>query len=141
MLPTSPQPLSGDYFPSSYPEICLGPKMPKYFNLTPRPPELKFLISFIFNRIVSLICFQRALNHYLKIILRQVIQRNVSWAQNAQIGNLISSPPKLKFLISFNSNRSVSLLCFKWALNHYLKIILRQVILRNMSWAQNAQIF
>ena len=44
-LPTSPRPLSGDNFKprnvQNSPEMCFGPKIPKYGNSVPDPPKIE----------------------------------------------------------------------------------------------------
>ena len=133
MLPTSPRPLSGDNFKprnvQNSPEMCFGPKIPKYGNSVPETPQkLNILNIFMFNRSDSLIRFQRALGHYLEIILSQEMSKTV---QKCVLGtkspNMVIRPKtrqKLKILNFFIFTRSDSLIHFQRALNHYLEIIL-----------------
>ena len=73
--------------------MCFGPKMRKYGNSISEPQNWKLWISLIFNRSDSSIRFQRALDHYLEITLKQNMSKNVFWAQNAQIWLFVPSPP------------------------------------------------
>ena len=94
-LPTSHQPLSGDHFKAKYVRKCvLGPKCPNMVIRSQAPQKLKISIFFIFARSNSPIYVQRAINHYLEIILRKNMSKNVFWAQNAQIWLLGPRPPK-----------------------------------------------
>ena len=122
MLPMSHQPLSGDHFKVKYVRKCvLGPKCP---NMVIRPQtlqKLEILMFFNFIRSNSPISFQRAINHYLEIILRHNIPQNVFWAQNAQIWLFGPSPPKIENLDFLIFTRSDSPIHFPQTLNHYLQ--------------------
>ena len=68
--------------------------MPKYGNSAPDPSKIENFDFFMFTSTESLIRFQRALNHYLGIILIQYMPKNVFLAQNAQIWSFGPRPLK-----------------------------------------------
>ena len=88
-----------------------------------------------------LICFQRAINHYLEITLNQDMSKNVFWAQNAQIWLFGFRPP--------TKIENFDLFYFQWKGLTNMLAISRQPLPgdhfksrydKKVFWAQNDQI-
>ena len=74
LLPTSPQPSSGDHFRPKYTlKRDFGPICPNMVIWTQTPQKIKMLKFYFFIVISLVIRFQWALNHDLEIILTQDI--------------------------------------------------------------------
>ena len=74
LLPTSPQPSSGDHFRPKYAQkLAFGPICPNMVIWTQTAQKIKILKYYFFIVISLVIRFQWALNHDLEIILTQDI--------------------------------------------------------------------
>ena len=122
ILPTSLLPLSTDYFMQRYVQKrVLSPKCPNMVIRSKTLWKLKILKIFTVTRSIVWVRFQRALYHYLQIILcKDMSQKRVLSPKCPNMVIRSHTLWKLKILKIFTVTRSIVSVRFQRALNHYI---------------------